>query len=284
MTLGKKIVSYILSLILAILLISIILIGCVRSNVLNKNNMKKAFQKTDYYYNLYGIIKENTENDIMSSGFEISVLDNVFTEDKIKQDVNNVIEGIYDNKKTEISTEEMKKQLDENVKKQLENTNYQVTEENKKKIEEFENSVIKIYTDNIIYSEDIINQISEKMHKINKIAIIIMIISCILSIILALVIFMLNKSSLGISMFVTGTFFIFLNLYSGTAIVINNILMFNWAISNTFAFIANKTINSMYIIGMIFAFIGLAEIIGIGIWNAKRFVKFSFGKCFKNAF
>lgn len=280
MTLGKKIVSYILSLILAILLISIILIGCVRSNVLNKNNMKKAFQKTDYYYNLYGIIKENTENDIMSSGFEISVLDNVFTEDKIKQDVNNVIEGIYDNKKTEISTEEMKKQLDENVKKQLENTNYQVTEENKKKIEEFENSVIKIYTDNIIYSEDIINQISEKIHKINKIAIIIMIISCILSIILAFVIFMLNKSSLGISMFVTGTFFIFLNLYSGTAIVINNILMFNWAISNTFAFIANKTINSMYIIGMIFAFIGLAEIIGIGIWNAKRFVKFSFGKRF----
>lgn len=280
MTLGKKIVSYILSLILAILLISIILIGCVRSNVLNKNNMKKAFQKTDYYYNLYGIIKENTENDIMSSGFEISVLDNVFTEDKIKQDVNNVIEGIYDNKKTEISTEEMKKQLDENVQKQLENTNYQVTEENEKNIEEFENSVIKIYTDNIIYSEDIINQISEKMHKINKTAIIIMIISCILGIILAFVIFMLNKSSLGISMFVTGTFFIFLNLYSGTAIVINNILMFNWAISNTFAFIANKTINSMYIIGMIFAFIGLAEIIGIGIWNAKRFVKFSFGKCF----
>lgn len=280
MTLGKKIVSYILSLILAILLISIILIGCVRSNVLNKNNMKKAFQKTDYYYNLYGIIKENTENDIMSSGFEISVLDNVFTEDKIKQDVNNVIEGIYDNKKTEISTEEMKKQLDENVQKQLENTNYQVTEENEKNIEEFENSVIKIYTDNIIYSEDIINQISEKMHKINKTAIIITIISCILSIILAFVIFMLNKSSLGISMFVTGTFFIFLNLYSGTAIVINNILMFNWAISNTFAFIANKTINSMYIIGMIFAFIGLAEIIGIGIWNAKRFVKFSFGKRF----
>lgn len=280
MTLGKKIVSYILSLILAILLISIILIGCVRSNVLNKNNMKKAFQKTDYYYNLYGIIKENTENDIMSSGFEISVLDNVFTEDKIKQDVNNVIEGIYDNKKTEISTEEMKKQLDENVQKQLENTDYQVTEENEKNIEEFENSVIKIYTDNIIYSEDIINQISEKMHKINKTAIIIMIISCILGIILAFVIFMLNKSSLGISMFVTGTFFIFLNLYSGTAIVINNILMFNWAISNTFAFIANKTINSMYIIGMIFAFIGLAEIIGIGIWNAKRFVKFSFGKRF----
>lgn len=280
MTLGKKIVSYILSLILAILLISIILIGCVRSNVLNKNNMKKAFQKTDYYYNLYGIIKENTENDIMSSGFEISVLDNVFTEDKIKQDVNNVIEGIYDNKKTEISTEEMKKQLDENVQKQLENTNYQVTEENKKNIEEFENTVIKIYTDNIIYSEDIINQISEKIHKINKTAIIIMIISCILSIILAFVIFILNKSSLGISMFVTGTFFIFLNLYSGTAIVINNILMFNWAISNTFAFIANKTINSMYIIGMIFAFIGLAEIIGIGIWNAKRFVKFSFGKRF----
>ena len=280
MTLEKKIVSYILSLILAILLISIILIGCVRSNVLNKNNMKKAFQKTDYYYNLYGIIKENTENDIMSSGFEISVLDNVFTEDKIKQDVNNVIEGIYDNKKTEISTEEMKKQLDENVQKQLENTNYQVTEENKKNIEEFENSVIKIYTDNIIYSEDIINQISEKMHKINKTAIIITIISCILSIILAFVIFMLNKSSLGISMFVTGTFFIFLNLYSGTAIVINNILMFNWAISNTFAFIANKTINSMYIIGMIFAFIGLSEIIGIGIWNAKRFVKFSFGKRF----
>ena len=280
MTLGKKIVSYILSLILAILLISIILIGCVRSNVLNKNNMKKAFQKTDYYYNLYGIIKENTENDIMSSGFEISVLDNVFTEDKIKQDVNNVIEGIYDNKKTEISTEEMKKQLDENVQKQLENTDYQVTEENEKNIEEFENSVIKIYTDNIIYSEDIINQISEKMHKINKTAIIITIISCILSIILAFVIFILNKSSLGISMFVTGTFFIFLNLYSVTAIVINNILMFNWAISNTFAFIANKTINSMYIIGMIFAFIGLAEIIGIGIWNAKRFVKFSFGKRF----
>ena len=270
MTVRKKIISYILSIILAILLIAIVLISCISSNILNQNNMKKSFRKTGYYYNLLGIIKENAESEIMPSGFEINVLDNVFTEEKVTEDVNIVIDSIYENRKVEISTEEMKKILDENVQKQVMEKNYKLTDETKKGIEDFENSVINIYKDHIIYSEDTVNKIGEMIVKTNKIKNVVLVIACILSIILAVGIFVLNKSSLGISLLVAGIFFIFLSLYSGTAIVVNNILMFNWALSSTIIFVVKHIINNMFVVGLCLGFVGLGEIVVCGILRGRN--------------
>ena len=91
MTNKNKTVSYLLGLLLSIILILIMLIGCISSSIFNKTYIKKVLRKTDYYYGMYVIIQDDMKSDIMPSGFEENVLDNVVTEDKIKVDKENLI-------------------------------------------------------------------------------------------------------------------------------------------------------------------------------------------------
>lgn len=275
MTNKNKTISYLLGLLLSILLILIMLIGCISSSIFNKTYIKKVLHKTDYYYGMYVIIQDDMKSDIMPSGFEENVLDNVVTEDKIREDVGKVLDSIYDNKKVEISTEEMKKTLEENVQKQIAEKNFKVTDENKKGIEEFENSVINIYKDNITYSSDSINQIGKYIKRANTILTILVWILVIISITLGVIVFRMNRPVLGISFTVAGAFFVILNLYSGTAIVVNNILMFNWAFSKVITHIVNKLLANMYVIGGIMAVMGITEIVICEYLRAKIFVKYN---------
>ena len=271
----KKIISYLLGLVLSILLISIILIGCISSSIFSKAYIKKVFHKTDYYYGMYTIIQDEMKRDIMPSGFDEKVLDNVVTENKVREDINSVLDSLYDNKKVEINTEEIRKVLDENVQAQIEEKNFRVTEENKKGIEEVENSIIDIYKDNISYSSETVNQFGKHIKKTSKMLTIVMWILVIISIVLAVVLFKLNMPVLGISITVAGLFFVILNLYSGTAIVVNNILMFNWAFSKSLTYLVSKLIERMYMIGVTMTAVGIVEIVICEYFRAKEFVKYN---------
>jgi hypothetical protein len=270
----KKIISYILGLILSILLIVIILIGSINNSVFNKAYIRTVFHKTDYYYGMYVIIQDDMKSDIMPSGFEEKVLDNIITEDKVREDVNIVLNNLYDNKNDEISTEDMKKKLDENVQEQIKEKNFTVTEENKKAIEEFENSVIDIYTDNINYSSTAVNKVGNMINKIQKALIIAIGVLAVISVALAVIIFRLNAPGLGISVAVAGMFFVIINLYSGTAIVVNNILMFNWAFSKAVTYLVSNLIGKMYVIGLVLAVLGIAEVVVFEYFRARELMKY----------
>ncbi len=274
MTIAKKVISYVLALILSILLIAIVLIACISTSLLDKTYIKTAFQKSDYYYGIYDIIQDDMKSDIMPSGFEENVLDNVVTQEKVQQDINRLIDSLYDNKKFEVSVNEMRDTLDENVKKQANEKNFQITEENKKDIEEFENSIINIYKDNISYSVDAINQISGYIAKAQKIVKISMCILCIIAAALAFVIFKLNKPAVGISLIVAGMFFAIINAYSGTAFVVNNILMFNWAFSKSIIYVINKLLEKMVTVGVVMVIVGIIEVVVTEYFIAKELKRY----------
>ena len=273
MTVTKKIISYIIAIVMAVLIIALTVLSCINYSLLSKNKVKADFQKTDYYYSLHDIIIESCENNIMPTGFDDKVLEDVITVEKVQDDVNGVIDSLYENKKVEISTKEMREKLDQNVKLQIEEKNFEMNEEAQKNVKEFEDEIIDTYKNNINYSEDIVEQMKKGINIAKqsvKIAIIVLIIAII---ILTIILYVLNKPAIGVSMLISGVFLIALKLYSGTTMAINNILLLNWAFSKTLTYIVNTLFQNMYKIGIILAVIGILTIIINEVVNAVKEIK-----------
>ncbi len=273
MTITKKIISYIIAAIMAICIISIILLSCASHSLLSKNNLKAAFDENDYYYNVYDIILDSCKSDIMPSGFDEKVLNNVITESKVHEEINKLVDSLYDNKKVELSTEEMKKTLHQNVEAQIQEGNHEVNKETQENIKEFENSIINIYKNNISYSENTINQIRGYLNKVIiavKIAIIVL---AIITAVLMVLLFFINKSAIGISFVVSGAFFIIMKFYSGTTVAINNILILNWAFSKVLSYILNQLVQNMFTIGIILTVVGVLIVLINEFISAKKAVQ-----------
>ena len=94
-----------------------------------------------------------------------------------------------------------------------------------------------------------------------------MIVCGIISVVLFLLIKEISTPSLGISALATGAILVFLKVYSGTTVAINNILLMNRAFSNTLISIANQVIQKLFVIGIILCVVGIAWIIYV---EAKR--------------
>lgn len=273
MTVTKKIISYIIAIVMAVLIIALTVLSCINYSLLSKNKVKADFQKTDYYYSLHDIIIESCENNIMPTGFDGKVLEDVITVEKVQDDVNGVIDSLYENKKVEISTKEMREKLDQNVKLQIEEKNFEMNEEAQKNVKEFEDEIIDTYKNNINYSEDIVEQMKKGINVAKQSAKIAIIVLSIAIIILAIILFVLNKPAIGVSMLISGVFLIALKLYSGTTMAINNILLLNWAFSKTLTYIVNTLFQNMYKIGIILAVIGILTIIINEVVNAVKEIK-----------
>ena len=66
----RKIISYILAIILVTLMSATIILSIVNAVVFSKSNVKKQMQKVDYYTEINNIIKESANNYIVQSGFD----------------------------------------------------------------------------------------------------------------------------------------------------------------------------------------------------------------------
>ena len=119
----RKIISYLLAIIFVILISATILLSMVNAVVFSKSNLKKQLDKVDYYTQINTIIKEASNNYIMQSGFDESIMDNVVEKEKINEDINNVIDSIYNNEELTISTEQIKTNLNKNLEEYIQKNN-----------------------------------------------------------------------------------------------------------------------------------------------------------------
>ncbi len=258
---AKKIISYILAFLLSLLVIAVFILGYINSALFNEVNIKTSMKDTNYYYNIYSIINDTANDYVLQSGFDSKVLDNVITEYQAQEDMNQVIDGLYNNKKVEIDTDKLKKKLHENILKQIEEENHVVTESNKADIEEFEKSVIDAYKSNIYYSQEVINKISLYIQKIHKTLNIVVICLIVVILILVLIMFKVYEPSIGVGFITAGVFFIVIKGFSVINIAINNILILNWAFSRTLVYILNNLVQRIFITGIIITIVGVASML-----------------------
>lgn len=257
----RKIISYILAIILVTLMSATIILSIVNAVVFSKPNVKKQMQKVDYYTEINNIIKESANNYIMQSGFDESIMDNVISKEKINNDIDKVINAIYEGEEVEISTDEIKNSLDKNVQQYIAQNNYKVDAQTQKDIEKFEDKIESIYANSITYSKSSIKKVVKYFKMVKRMTRVALIASLILLIIFAIITYKTNRATFGISLLATGIICIFIKCYSSINIAVNNILMVNKTFSNLMINIINQVIQYVFIGGIILAVLGIALII-----------------------
>ena len=261
MAVARKIISYILAVILSVCIISATLLLLISNSILNKTNVKKELLDTDYYYYVYSIIEDSCNNTILQSGFDSKIMKNVMTEKQVQADVDKLIDCLYDNNKVDISTTNMRQTLESNIQSYIEQNNYEVSDETKESIKDFENTIINTYKNNIMYSEDSIREISKYLAQITGLVRTAITVILTVSVILLLIIFLLNKSAIGIGLIIAGSFFMVVKTYSGVNMAINNVLILNWAFSKSVTCILNNLLQNLFISGIIMFILGIIIII-----------------------
>lgn len=257
-----KIFRYIISIILAFLLmISILLtvaLQIVSSTILNKDYILGKLDEANYYNNVYEQIKDSLAGYIGPSGLDEEVLENIYTREQVKEDINLIINNIYENKNDKINTEDIKEKLQNNIEASV--GSGLLTKENKNSIEDFIDKIADEYVQNIShdpYFEKlgiIMNKAKDIVGKVDGIIIFV-------PIILAVVILLLNIKQISsavrfiaISILTSGVIGIALKLFIETKINISNILIINDSFSEVIKNVINSilnNINTMSIIGII---------------------------------
>ena len=246
-----NIIKFIVITILTICVITIGLITTVSSILLNQSYITQKLEETKFYTKTYELVKSNFENYIYQSGLDEEVLNDICTEEKVKNDINIILNNIFQGTNEKIDTTEISDNLHANIDKLgIKNSkNEQAIEQFVEKIcNEYTNTVLHTeYEDNIHNMYFKVNNILSKVYDISTIVLVLGII------VLALLNFKKpskNIQGIGIMLSATAIFnFIVCNVIT-SKVNIQGIKIFNDAFSNVIVNVLQETIHQIMAFGL----------------------------------
>ena len=274
----KKAISYVLSFVLVLMLLSLCLLAIVKSTILDEKYMISKLEDANYYERMNGEIIEQFKNYTIQSGLSDEVLENLFTEDKLKQDINNVIDSIYTGKELEISTSEIRENLKENILAEVEKEGKTVDFEDEA-MEEYLKAIESAYESQVSYSTCTINSIGSTFEKVISLAQTAQIIVIVVTIVIAVLIIILNIKQifglnyLAISSMASGLFILIAKFLLGQSTDLKNIMLINQATSHVIQLVIEDLLVKVTIAGVVLLIIGLIFSIIYNLQNKKYFEK-----------
>jgi hypothetical protein len=142
----RPIISNILLTIESILLFLITGMFILKLTILNENYIIKKLDKTNYYEAVYNETKDTISYIARKSSISERIINNVFTQENIKKDVNKFIKNSYQGKKVEINTELLKENINRNIETYEEEKNIVLDDSVKR---HFVNKVTETYKNEI---------------------------------------------------------------------------------------------------------------------------------------
>ena len=259
------VLRYILIFFLVVIILAFAFLNIATSTILNKNYILTKLEETGYYSGIYQEVEKDFRNYIDQSGLEEEVMDNVITEDKVKEDVNIMISNIYEGRDEKIDVTEIRTNLNNNIEKYI--ANQQGLKVDNSAVETYIDKICEQYKTTMTHTdyEQKINNVYMKILKyadiVNKALLIAMLV-------LVIVIFSIcherifkGFSSIGISILSSGVLFVLTNLFIKMKIKIDTITILNSAFSSSLRSILKDVIGTILNYGFIMLGIGLALII-----------------------
>lgn len=269
-----NIFKYIIVIILTLSLIGLIILNILSNSFFSKDYILSKLNETNYYSKMYNNVESNFENYIGQSGLEKEVLENVITEKKIKNDTNIIITNIYENKKDEISTEEIKDNLNNNINEFLKGT--YVTNAQKKSLADYVDLLCTEYKKTILNSKyedkvsSVLQSVLSKSSIINKYLIISAIISSIILIVLNIKKIICGLKQITMSITSSGIILLIGKMYLCSKVKVNNLSILNEPFSDSLKNIINELLSKISFISIIEIITGLALIIIFNVLYAKK--------------
>ncbi len=272
----KQILRYAITIILTISIIILIFVSLASSTIGNESYVRNKLEETSYYFNIYEEVKSNFENYIYQSGLNETALENIITEEKVRDDTNLVISNIYNGFDEKVDSTSIKENLNTNINKALGNTKLNVTQ--RQAIDTLIDKLCDEYTTTILHfgSENEINVVYQKIMKyidLAKKAMLISIAVCVI-LLIALTIRRIYRvfNLVAVSFISSGLFLIIVNYFINSKIKIQAITILNDAISVTIRNILTEIFSHIERYGIILIGVGLLTmIIATLIHNYRRF-------------
>ena len=257
-----NLLKFILIVVLAVCSIAIGIIQIVTQTVLNKNYIIQKMEETNFYSETYKLVQSNFEKYIEQSGFEENILENICTEEKVKQDINLMISNIYEGANKTIDITEISDNLNANIDK------LNIRDSKKQKaIEQFVEHICQEYTDTLVHTkyENDINkfykEIVIKKDKIEKIVIIAMVIDVIVILIVNNKNIEKDFQSIGTAIFSSSAFELIACQIINLRVSIKGIKIFNDAFSDMIVAIIQNVISKVVSFGIATLMIAIILII-----------------------
>jgi len=148
-----KIVKIILNLILSFLLILVILVNLatniLENKLLNKDYVLSKMEETEFYLQISREVENGFENYIYQSGLPEDTIKNLFTDEMIKTDAENLINALYDGTEITLSSDKVKENLNKKIEDYLNTQNLKMNKQGKENIKKFEDLIVKEYKENV---------------------------------------------------------------------------------------------------------------------------------------
>lgn len=265
----RIILGYTILLIESIILFLLGTFILVNNTILNKKYIIKTMDKIDYYEKIFDSIKVEMSYYTGQSGFEDNILDDTFTVDDVKTNINTYITNFYNGKKTEIDTTSFEEKLNKKIDNVLTDKNFTIA--NRKDIDKFVSEMSKIYKTKI----KIINRLDNYANKLNKVIDYSKKITTILTILLILLyltnVIIFKRSNISTILYTVAFLIIASNIYIRSRIDIKHLLIYNDSLTSLVKAIINNLLN--YSIYAIIIYFILGIIINIIFTKNKEKIK-----------
>lgn len=272
-----QIIKIILNIILIIAISGFIFINIISSTILKKDYILQVLEKTKYYSEIGKEIQSNFENYIAQSGLEKDVIENIVSEEKIKNDTEIIISNIYEGKKQIVDVTEIEENLKSNIEKSLKNNRLNIIQ--KDAINQFVIKICDQYKETMSYTK-YENNINNVLNRINKYINILkkdIIIAIIILIVIVLIINCKNIikgfSQLCTILIANGILCIIFNLYINYEIKVGDILILNNAVSEVIKQLINDILFSIIRYGTLLVVCGFVGIVIVNISITKKSIE-----------
>ncbi len=267
----KKIVYYLCEFLLAISLFIIILLFILKITILSPNYIINKMQENNYYEQVYKSLEKEMPNYIIQSGLPKEVLEDIYTKEEIKKELDKYIKALYQGKAEKINTKNIEEKLSKNIDNYFNENNIRITE--KESIDKFILQIADIYKTEIIQSDSIL-----KMQDfIPKIVLFINIVIGITIFIIITLLFMIKlvlKNKIKSISFLTVAFLLLISyFFIKESIDIKNLIILTDYFSTLVKGILNQILNNIRNSAIILIIISIIKIIIDTLIKKKKEIK-----------
>lgn len=241
-----NLLKFIFIMILTVAIIGLGLFAIAFSTVLNKDYVVQKLEETDFYSGTYKLVESNFENYIYQSGLDEEVLKEICSQDKVKKDINIMLNNIYSGTNQSIDTTEISEKLNANIDKSgIKN------KQNESAINEFVIHICQEYTDTLVHSKyeteinKMYNKINTLLNKVYNTLLIVFFIDLILIIIINKKKISKDIQALGIALMSASMFQIVACQIITSNVDVKNIKIFNDVFSNCLVTIIQDVLNKI---------------------------------------
>ena len=257
----KKIISYIITFILIILLVASVVLTILSQTILNEKFILGILDKNNYYSEMYNEILETFKDNTIQSGLDETILDGIMTQEQVKKDVQSLVHYLYTGTEMSIDTEGVKTRLQEKIDQVIQENNKKVNTSEQQAINTYVTTIADLYGDGIAYAEKYIPTIQHALSKIQNVLAKVQIIPYLATLIVVILLFVINKKEsfhyFSITCIATGILFIILKIVESSTLQIQNILILNKAFSNVLINTIQSIMTTSLVVGIVFCIIGI---------------------------